>query len=576
MPKKSSLAVILAGIVGLSLYQYRRHLIGQALRLRPPRYGVQVQRGIKILMPDGALLAADLYTPRSPRLFPTLLMRTPYGRGATVGPSGMMMSFLAQRFAERGYNLLVQDVRGRFDSGSDFVPFVHEAADGQATIAWIERQDWFNGLLGMWGASYIGYTQWAAAAGASPSLKAMLLAVTGANLPVSFLNQGAFGLDTSLRWMYELDAMQRRTWLHSLLGLGRMAPVIMERRLRMAANHLPLVDVDRLTTGRQVSFYQEWLQHPSLDDPYWQAADFSAQVGGVTAAVHFISGWYDLFLGDLLADYASLRRSGQQPYLTIGPWFHMHPDLARENLRQGVTWFDAALKGDRRGLRQAPVRIYVMGSDQWREYPDWPPPAHQQVWYLQVGGGLAQQAPAGPAEPSRYTYDPHDPTPALGGPLLSLSAGAVDNRPLEARPDVLTFTTSPLQADLEVIGPVRAQLYVQSDRAHTDFFARLCDVSPNSESRNICDGFLRLFPGRAEARVDGSLRIELDLRATAHCFRAGHCLRLQVSSGAHPRFARNPGNGLPLSQVVEMLPAQQALYHDAEHPSALVLPVMQD
>lgn len=574
MPKKRSYAVLLAGVFGFSLYQFRRQLIGRAMGLRSPRYAVNVQHDIQIPMPDGVLLGADLYTPRSRRLFPTLLLRTPYGRSARVGPSGMMMSFVAQRFAERGYNLLVQDTRGRFGSQGEFVPFVDEASDGRATLEWIERQDWFNGLLGMWGASYMGYAQWAAATGASPALKALVLAVCGSNMPVSFMNQGAFGLDTTLRWMYELEAMSQRTWMRSLLGLGSMAPFVMERRLQAAADHLPLQDVDRLVTGKPVAFYQEWLKHPSLEDPFWQAADHSSNVGNVTAAVHFISGWYDLFLRDLLADYAAMRQGGQQPYVTIGPWYHMHPDLSQENLRQGIAWFDASLKGDRRNLRQAPVRVYVMGANEWREYPAWPPQAEMRSFYLHPEGHLASEPLPDEAEPDTYTYDPHDPTPSLGGPLLNLSAGPTDNRPLEARQDVLTYTSPILDAPLDVIGPVRATLYVRSDRQCTDFFARLCDVSPTGVSTNLCDGFLRLNLGNGEPQADGSLQIELDMWATAHRFLPGHRLRLLVCSGAHPRFARNPGNGLSLTETTELLPARQAVYHDSQHPSAVFLPVV--
>ena len=573
MSKKRPFAVLLAGLIGVSVYQFRRQLIGQALRLRPPRYRVDVERGLQIPMPDGVILAADLYSPHSQRLFPTLLLRTPYGRGLSAGPSGMMMGFVAQRFAERGYNLLVQDVRGRFGSGGEFVPFVNEAADGRATLEWIERQDWFNGLLGMWGASYPGYTQWAAAIGASPALKALVPAATGSNMPVSSLNQGVFGLDTTIRWMYQLAAMARPTWLSSLMSLGSMAPFIMERRIQAAANHVPLVDVDRLVTGKPVSYYQEWLEHPSLEDPYWQVANHSSQVANVTAAAHFISGWYDLFLPDLLSDYAAMRQSGQQPYLTIGPWSHLHPELAQENMRQGITWFDATLKGDRSNLRQSPVRIFIMGAGEWRDYPAWPPPTQLQTFYLHPGGALGGEALPTDAEPSRYIYDPNDPTPALGGPLLSIGAGPVDNRPLEARSDVLTFSSSSLETDLEVIGRVKAVLYVRSDREFTDFFVRLCDVAPNGVSTNLCDGFLRLAPGRGEAQPDGSLRIEINSSPTAYRFLAGHRLRLQVSSGAHPRFARNAGNGLSLTVTTELLPARQAVYHDAQHPSAVILPV---
>ncbi len=576
MPKKRSFLVLLAGVLGLSVYQFRRQLIGQALRLPPVRHRVDVLRGIQIPMPDGVFLGADLYSPRARRLFPTILVRTPYGRGLSVGPSGMMMGFAAQRFAERGYNVLVQDVRGRFGSGGEFIPFVHEAADGRATLDWIEDQDWFNGLLGMWGASYLGYAQWAAAGGASPALKAIVPAVCGSNMPVSFLGRGAFDLDATLRWMYELDAMNRSSWLRSLAGLGRMAPMLMERRIQRAANHLPLVEVDRLVTGKPVSFYREWQQHPSLDDPYWRAADHSPLVTRVSAAVHFVSGWYDLFLNDLLADYARLREAGQMPYLTIGPWFHMHPELAQEDMRQGITWFDANLKGDRRSLRPSPVRLYVQGAGEWRDFSSWPPPARSRSYYLQPGGELSHEPLSmETAEPTRYTYDPRDPTPALGGPLLKGSAGPVDNRRLEARPDVLAFTGLVLDADLEVIGPLKAVLYVGSDREYTDFFVRLCVVASSGVSTNLCDGFIRLVPGSGEREEDGSLRIEIAISPTAYRFQAGQRLRLLVASGAHPRFARNPGTGLSLTGSSELLPARQAVYHDARHPSALILPVIE-
>lgn len=576
MPKKRSFVLLLAGVVGLSIYQYRRQLIGQALGLSPVRHRVDILRGIQIPMPDRVFLAADLYSPRAHRLFPTILMRTPYGRGLSVGPSGMMMGFAAQRFAERGYNVLVQDVRGRFGSGGEFVPFVHEAADGRATLDWIEDQDWFNGLIGMWGASYLGYAQWAAAVGASPALKALVPAVCGSNMPVSFLGRGAFDLDATLRWMYELDAMNRSTWLRSLAGLGRMAPMLMEQRIKRAADHLPLVDVDRLVTGKPVTFYQDWQQHPSLDDPYWRAADHSPMVSRVSAAAHFVSGWYDLFLPDLLADYAAMRSSGQKPYLTIGPWFHMHPELAQEDLRQGISWFDANLKGDRRNLRQSPVRLYIQGTGEWRDYSAWPPPARPRTYYLQPGGELQPQLPSVEfAEPARYIYDPRNPTPALGGPLLNGTAGPVDNRRLEARPDVLAFTSPVLEAGLEVIGPLTAVLYARSDRDYTDFFVRLCVVATNGVSTNLCDGFIRLVPGSGERQEDGSLRIEIALSPTAYRFQPGQRLRLLVASGAHPRFARNPGTGRSLTESSELLTASQAVYHDARHPSAVILPVIE-
>jgi len=217
------------------------------------------------------------------------------------------------------------------------------------------------------------------------------------------------------------------------------------------------------------------------------------------------------------------------------------------------------------------VRLYILGADEWREMEAWPPPNPTTRLFLQPHGLLSPEPPAD-SPPDRYRYDPADPTPNLGGGLLFPPAGPVDNRPLEARPDVLVYTTPPLKQDLEVIGPVRLQLYVRSSLAHTDFFGRLCDVHPSGRSINICDGLFRIEPGKGERLPDGTLRIEVDMWATACRFRRGHRLRLLVASGAHPRWARNLGTGEPAATATRMAVAEQEVYHDPEHPSALLLP----
>jgi putative CocE/NonD family hydrolase len=244
-------------------------------------------------------------------------------------------------------------------------------------------------------------------------------------------------------------------------------------------------------------------------------------------------------------------------------------------LREGLIWFDAHLKGDRRRLRHRSVRVYVMGADEWRELDDFPPPARQTNYYLRAEGKLTTDPPGPTSPPDHYRYDPVDPTPALGGPLLAFKgAGPQDNRPLEARADVLCYTTPPLTREVEIIGPVRLELFARSSLPHTDFFGRLCDVTPDGRSTNVCDGLFRIEPGRGDAGPDGSLRVRIDMWATGHRFRQGHRLRLQVSSGAHPRWSRNLGTGEAPATGIRTAIAEQTIYHDEAHPSALVLPVV--
>ena len=288
------------------------------------------------------------------------------------------------------------------------------------------------------------------------------------------------------------------------------------------------------------------------------------------APVQLIGGWYDLFLPQMLADYARLRRAGHRPQLSVGPWFHLDPRWTPCALRETLLWFQAQVLGRRALLREAPVRVFVMGEDAWRELPDWPPPAREERWHLQAEGGLSPALPSA-SEPDRYCYDPADPTPSVGGSTLAPHAGVRDNRALEARSDVLVYTSAPLEREVLAMGPVRAELYVRSSLPHADFFARLCDVTPSGRSRNICDGLVRLRPG---AGADGAIRVEIELSATAHCWKPGHRVRLQVSSGAHPRHARNHGTGEPLATAMTLRCAEQAVYHDPARPSALLLPIV--
>lgn len=570
MRKQEWLALLGLGLAAYGFLPARRRTLARMLRLPTPQYEVEVEPNVAIPMPDGVVLRADHYFPRPAGSYPTILIRTPYGRGAAGGYLGRGMAVLLGCFAERGYHVLIQDTRGRFDSGGTFEPLAYEASDGLATVEWLAGRPWFNGVLGMWGPSYLGYAQWAVASHAPSCLKAIVPIIAFSRGYGAAYMDGAPALDLALNALFLFDAVgnrerppreARKRWRQR------------EKILSPAFRHLPLLEADQIALGRAVPFYRSGALRPEADSPFWQALDHRPGPGWTGPAVHLISGWYDLFLRDLLDDYAALRAAGHLPYLTIGPWYHMDLTWVPEALREGLAWFDAHLKGHRERLRGRPVRLYILGADEWRELEDWPPAGSPTRLYLHSHGLLAPEPPTESSPPDRYRYDPADPTPNLGGGLLFPPAGPMDNRPLEARPDVLTYTTPPLERELEVIGPVRLQLYVRSSLAHTDFFGRLCDVYPNGRSINLCDGLFRIEPGKGERLPDGTLRIEVDMWATACRFRRGHRLRLLVASGAHPRWARNLGLGEPPATATRMAVAEQEVYHDPEHPSALLLPI---
>jgi putative CocE/NonD family hydrolase len=537
--------------------------VGLIARLPPAEsHDVAVDRNIPISMPDGVVLLADRHYPRRGGNRPTILVRSPYGRAAVWG------LLFGQLFAERGFQVLIQSCRGTFGSGGEFDAFRNERADGLATLAWLREQAWFTGEFATCGPSYLGLVQYAVAAEAGPGLKAMVPQVTASEFRSLTYAGGSFGLDTSLTWLYELRH-QEDSPIAALAGLLQLgAP---PHDVRAAHNHLPLRETDGVATGRTVPFYQDWLLHNAPGDDWWQPADFSASVSAISAPVHLVGGWYDIFLPHTLADYARLREAGRLPYLTIGPWTHSHPGMMTTAIRESLQWFRAHLLGKTEVLRPAPVRLFVMGSKVWKDFAEWPPEGYPaQRWHLQPRRGLSPAQPP-ESQPDRYRYDPADPTPAVGGTSLSQNSGPRDNRALEARTDILTYSSDPLEQDLEVIGPVQAELVIKSSLGHTDFFARLCDVDEAGRSVNVCDGLFRLRPDRPSALADGTRRVTVDLWPTAHRFRRGHRLRLQVSSGAHPRFARNTGSGEPLGTATALVAADQAVYHDPEHPSALVL-----
>jgi putative CocE/NonD family hydrolase len=534
--------------------------LAQRLGHLPPvrTRGVRVRRDIQIVMPDGVTLLADRYRASGNGTEPIILMRSPYGRGSLWGLG-------ARLFAERGFQVLIQACRGTDGSGGTFEAYRHEAEDGLSTLAWIERQPWFSGKIAMFGPSYLGIVQWAVATDPPPSLRAMSAPISSARVRAFTYPDGTFSLESTLAWLAILDG-QRRQWRS-----GPRDQLAARQRMRRAQSTLPLREADAALTGAHVPFYQDWVARQN-DDPFWVPVEFDRHLEALTIPVTMVTGWYDMFLPAQLADYRALRDAGRDVQLTIGPWKHTDPGVQGESVRDALSWFDRHLRGGDGGSPRSRVRLFVGGDRRWVEVEEWPPPARSVPWRLHPDGVLhTRTAPA--SAPDRYRYDPSDPTPSVGGSVLGRAGGRRDNRALERRADVLVYSSAPLARDVEVIGPVTADLYVRSTLEDTDFFVRLCDVEPSGKSWNICDGLRHLTPARWQRQPDGTTHVVVSLWPAAHVFRRGHRIRVQVSSGAHPRFLRNLGGGEPLATAMSMHVADQEVWHDPDHPSAIVLPI---
>jgi len=511
---------------------------------------VTVHRDARVRAPDGTVLMTDAYVAAPGRPLPVILLRTPYGRR---GESGL----IGRVFAERGYHAVVQSCRGTFGSVGR-LDYDAEAADGRAAADWIVEQPWSDGTIGMFGPSYLTFTQFALASTRPPQLKAMALAVWPAERRAYNYPGGAFALDR-LAWAYTLEHQEKPL---AFLRMRRQ-----HKALAPAYGHLPLRDADTVAVGYPVGYFQDAIEHDKPGDPYWTPSDFRWVLKDLGVPVTLLTGWYDVALPQMLADYQQLRDGGQRVQLTIGAWHHTSRDLVRQEFADAFDWFGTHLLGRAPATGRAEIRLEVMGGGGWRDLAEWPPAGIVQRWHLHPDGVLAPDAPT-ESEPDRYLYDPADPTPAVGGTSV-MHCGPRDNRALEARPDVLTFTSAPAQAPLVITGPVTVELFAGSSRPHTDFFARLCDVGPDGTSVNITDGIRRLDDATGQP-----LLVTIELWPTAHQFRPGHRIRLQVSSGAHPRYTRNLGGGEPLATAVTLRTAQQAVYHDPAHPSAVLLPLV--
>jgi putative CocE/NonD family hydrolase len=525
------------------------HILQRVLKLSPPvTRDVTVQRDLRVPMPDGVELLADLWTPRSGGdSWPVVLMRSPYGRRGVVGALGV------RPLAERGYRVLIQSVRGTYGSGGVFDPMRQERSDGLATLDWLVSQRWCGASVVLAGASYLGYAQWAVADRLPPEVKALIPQVTESACTLEFLRPDGLSLETPFVWGVTNAGPRHRGVASGLLQI---------RRTSRALSTLPLCEADVAATGHHIDYVRDILAHDA-GSPRWAGIDHRSRVAQTRAPVSSVAGWYDIFLPGQLRDFQILQEAGCPARLTVGPW--VHQALTGVPFTEALEFALPYARGEQPPQR-APVRLYVTGEEAWRDFGSWPPAGYSaQRFHLHPGGALSIQAP-GESAPDQYTYDPRDPTPAVGG-IRATGGGRKDNARLEARPDVLTYTTPALDQDAEVIGEVSAEVWFSSSVPYADVFVRLCDVDPRGKSTNVCDGLVSL------TSADKPSPATVRLWPTAHRFRRGHRIRVQVSSGAFPRYARNPGTGESSATAARLVTASQSVYHDPARPSAIILPI---
>ena len=572
---------------------------------------IVIDKNIEIPMRDGCVLKGDLFRPDGAEKLPVLLNRTPYDKKF---PLISALTLDAIRAAQRGYNVVFVDCRGRFASEGVFTCFVDEARDGYDTIEHLARQPWANGKVGTFGASYMGATQWLAAATRPPSLKAMVPAITASDYHDGWTYQGgAFSLFFNVSWtMTSLGLArlmrERTTNPRAAEEIAVVMGSIDAMRERM--DFLPLKEFPMFRAG--APYFFDWLDHPCYDD-YWRALSIEERHAEIDVPALNIGGWYDIFQGGTIRNYLGMRArgagaAGRAATLMMGPWHHTLPfsslvgqvDMGFRSSPISIDldgvqldWFDHWLKGKANGAADgAPVRLYVMGRNEWRDEKAWPLPGTEwRRYYLHSrgransahgDGALATDAPG--AEPAdSFLYNPLNPVPTAGGGLCcypnSVPGGAFDQTMVEHRGDVLVYSTEPLAEDLEVIGPVKFTLYASSSAPDTDFTAKLVDVGPCGFARNLTDGILRARVRESQSspqlmRPGQVYEFTIDLWSTANLFKAGHRIRLEVSSSNFPRFDRNPNTGHDLFADAETQPAMQTVRHDREFASYLTLPVI--
>lgn len=541
---------------------------------------------VGMTMRDGVRLSANVFRPGIPGRYPTLLIRTPYDKGVEMTPN-------YQAYIEHGYAVVVQDVRGRYASAGRFDPINQEIYDGDDTITWVARQLWSDGQVGMVGGSYVGIAQWKAGLAHNPHLKAIFPYVSGDDdyMDRFYSRGGAMKLGHRLLWVAE-----------NLRAPGFEMPEFKKYVLQ-----LPVRKADFAAAGQRVAMWQLVSDHPDYD-AFWKQTSVRERLKDFDTPVYSVGGWYDNYVESDLDAFTTLTRLKKSARILVGPWAHSmltpfdHVSFGKDSIvplrTEQFEFFDKWMKGRQPSEPPAPVRIFVMGANRWREEWEWPLARAKEAKFFLASAGRANTLD-GDGElvrkgekrnpksvdnvPDTFTFDPKNPTPTMGGAVCCeqkvFPSGPMDQRAVERRRDVLVYSTAPLSQDVEVTGTVKLVLFVSSTAVDTDFTAKLVDVFPNGEARNLTDGILRMrYRESLETpklmKPGDVYKVSVDAGVTSNVFLAGHRIRLEVSSSNFPRFDRNPNSGRAIADETQLRPADQTVYHDMPRRSYLSLPVV--
>jgi putative CocE/NonD family hydrolase len=577
-----------------------------------------VEVDVPVPMRDGVALATNVWRPEGSGPFPVLLVRTPYGKddAGTFGNPKLPDVFA---LVEAGYAVVAQDVRGTSRSPGTFVPHAHEGSDGVDTLQWLAEQSWCDGAVGMWGGSYMGFTQWQAAVRGAPALRAIAPVMSSAD-PYGapwYSPGGALSQDAVLSWGTLSALRNLRRDLADGQGNPSDVAVLLAGLADPRLLHDPLPVAERAAVTRYLPWVGEVLDHPERD-AFWQRVAAIDHCDGITVPALHVGGWYDVFIGETVRSYAMMRRHGGSAEardgqrLLVGPWSHADgtdlgtfPDRsfgldgsikAADVTAAHLRFFDRWVRG-RTDIPDDthPVRIFVMGVDQWRDEVDWPLPDTRYTDFFLAGGGRANTA-AGDGILTRdaarveaadtFLYDPRRPVPSVGGTVLAAVPGAypgpADQAAIETREDVLCFTTAVLERPVEVTGHVTLVLHVSSSAQDTDFTGKLVDVHPDEKAILVCEGVQRARYRRSltepEPLEPGTVyELTIDLCVTSNVFLPGHRIRLEVSSSNFPRYDRNANTGGTIATDGEddLVVAVNRVHHGPAHPSRLVLPLIE-
>ena len=542
------------------------------------------QKNVMIPMRDGIRLAANIFTPKGDgEKYPVILVRSPYGKSDEKHGGGI-------KYASNGYVYVIQDCRGKGDSEGVWEPFRYDQEDGFDTQEWIGQQPWCNGKIGTSGGSYVGWTQWASAPNSSKYLKAMAPKVPFTNAYNIMYTGGAYQLSLSNGWG---------------VGVSGEPADLSKVNWDVAWKKLPLNRWEE-QFGIEVFYLRDWVKHNTYDE-YWKQHGIDDQYSDITVPILNMGGWYDIFSRDTLEQVTRVRHESKNPYIRrnqfciIGPWKHGIDQTKcgeldfGEAARIGVSdfefkWNEYWLKDKITGVEDWPAYyLFVMGANKWRGEHEWPlaRTEYTKVYLHSDGnantlngdGVLSKEAPQS-EKADNYTYDPENPVPTHGGNnLFGVSSGPYDQSEIEKRRDVLVYTSDKLEEAVEVTGPVKLVLYASSDAKDTDFTGKLIDVHPDGKAYNLCEGIIRARFRNSKTELEliepGKIyKYEIDMWVTSNLFKAGHKIRLEISSSNFPRFDRNPNSGKTFANDTETQLAHQIIHHSTVNPSHLVLPVI--